>query len=223
MTAPGVMAVPATVAATTARVRGRVTDPGAQGVTATVHFVGPQNVQVNTDTAGAFSAELSPGTYDVQVASAGFLQQQQKLVVVAGQAQDLNVSVRARPRTPGARIVDNHIILSKPVTFESHEGPAGAPAALAAASHQALDEVVDLLVGNPQKRLRVEAHWDSSLADAEALALTGRQAAAISDYLVKQGVAEGRVEAVGMGAKKPVAPNSGIVRFRNRRVDLIVQ
>jgi outer membrane protein OmpA-like peptidoglycan-associated protein len=43
----------------------------------------------------------------------------------------------------------------------------------------------------------------------------------VKEYLVKKGVPEGRVEAVGMGADKPLVPNIGPAnKAKNRRVEL---
>jgi outer membrane protein OmpA-like peptidoglycan-associated protein len=79
-----------------------------------------------------------------------------------------------------------------------------------------LDEHTDI------KSLRVEAHWDTG-AGAGAKDLTQKQADLIKQYLVKKGVADGRVEAVGVGADKPLVPNiSPTNKAKNRRVELHV-
>jgi outer membrane protein OmpA-like peptidoglycan-associated protein len=60
------------------------------------------------------------------------------------------------------------------------------------------------------------------LPAAKAQALTNAQAKAIAKYLVDEGVSQERVRPVGMGAKKPVAPNLGKgARLKNRRVDFV--
>jgi outer membrane protein OmpA-like peptidoglycan-associated protein len=79
-----------------------------------------------------------------------------------------------------------------------------------------LDEHTDI------KSLRVEAHWDTS-AGPGAKDVTQKQADLIKQYLVKKGVADGRVEAVGVGADKPLVPNiSPTNKAKNRRVELHV-
>ena len=72
------------------------------------------------------------------------------------------------------------------------------------------------------KQVRVEAHWDSSLPAAQAQALTDEQAKAVAKYLVDQGIAPERVVPVGMAAKKPLVPNLGKGKLKNRRVELVV-
>jgi outer membrane protein OmpA-like peptidoglycan-associated protein len=112
--------------------------------------------------------------------------------------------------------------LSQPVSFTS--GGKQPSAELAAGAFQLLDEVVDVLVNHPEiRQVRVEAHWDSGLPAAKAQELTDAQAKAVTQYLVEQGVGQERVEAVGMGATKPIVPNLGkAAKLKNRRIEFVV-
>ncbi|HEX7509116.1 MAG TPA: OmpA family protein, partial [Polyangia bacterium] len=84
-------------------------------------------------------------------------------------------------------------------------------------------EVVDVLANHPEiRQLRVEAHWDSSLKAEQAQALTDDQAKAVVKYLTDQGIAADRLIPAGMGAKKPMVPNLGAGKLKNRRVELVV-
>jgi outer membrane protein OmpA-like peptidoglycan-associated protein len=86
-----------------------------------------------------------------------------------------------------------------------------------------LDEMVDTLVTHPEvKKVRIEAHWDSGVAKDKAKELTEQQARTIASYLAKQGVSEDRIEVAGMGADRPIVPNIGAARFRNRRIEFHV-
>ena len=67
--------------------------------------------------------------------------------------------------------------------------------------------------------MRIEAHWDTSLPKDEAKALTEKQARAVATYLTRQGVAADRIQMVGMGADKPIVPNIGMAKMKNRRVE----
>ena len=84
-----------------------------------------------------------------------------------------------------------------------------------------LDSVVDILDEHSDiKSLRVEAHWDTS-AGPGAKDVTQKQADLIKQYLIKKGVADARIEAVGVGADKPLVPNiSPSNKAKNRRVEL---
>ncbi len=56
---------------------------------------------------------------------------------------------------------------------------------------------------------------------AKAKEITDAQAAAVKDYLVKKGIAEPRIEAVGMGADQPLVPNvTPVYKAKNRRLEL---
>ena len=81
--------------------------------------------------------------------------------------------------------------------------------------------MVAVLEDRPEIRvLRVEAHWDPS-AGPKAKEMTDAQAAAVKDYLVKKGIADARIEAVGMGADQPLVPNvTPVYKAKNRRLEL---
>lgn len=86
-----------------------------------------------------------------------------------------------------------------------------------------LEEVVDLLQTEPDKKIRVEGHTDSS-GDAEAnLLLSEQRAQAVLEALVSLGVASERISSLGMGEDFPIASNEDEEgRARNRRVDVIL-
>ena len=86
-----------------------------------------------------------------------------------------------------------------------------------------LEEVVDLLQTEPDKKIRVEGHTDS-LGDAEAnLLLSEQRAKAVLEALVSLGVASDRISSLGMGEDFPIASNEDEDgRARNRRVDVIL-
>lgn len=86
-----------------------------------------------------------------------------------------------------------------------------------------LEEVVDLLQTEPDKKIRVEGHTDS-LGDAETnLQLSGQRAQAVREALITLGVDADRVTALGMGEDFPIASNEDEAgRARNRRVDVIL-
>jgi len=86
-----------------------------------------------------------------------------------------------------------------------------------------LEEVVDLLQTEPDKKIRVEGHTDSR-GDAEAnLLLSEQRAKAVLDALVSLGGASDRISSQGMGEDFPIASNEDEDgRARNRRVDVIL-
>ena len=86
-----------------------------------------------------------------------------------------------------------------------------------------LEEVVDLLQTEPNKKIRVEGHTDSS-GDAETnIQLSQQRADAVREALIGLGVAADRITATGMGEDFPIASNEDEAgRARNRRVDVIL-
>ena len=86
-----------------------------------------------------------------------------------------------------------------------------------------LEEVVDLLQTEPDKKIRVEGHTDSR-GDAEAnLQLSEQRAQAVREALISLGVSADRVTALGMGEDFPIASNEDEAgRAQNRRVDVIL-
>jgi outer membrane protein OmpA-like peptidoglycan-associated protein len=85
-----------------------------------------------------------------------------------------------------------------------------------------LDRVVEYLSHKPSARLRVAGHTDN-VGRAEAnRELSQRRAEAVRDYLVDQGIDGVRIEAVGYGAERPIAPNDTEEgRQKNRRIEAV--
>lgn len=86
-----------------------------------------------------------------------------------------------------------------------------------------LEEVVDLLQTEPEKKIRVEGHTDSSGDAEENVTLSKLRADAVRQALIELGVAEDRITSAGMGEDFPIASNEDLEgRARNRRVDVIL-
>jgi outer membrane protein OmpA-like peptidoglycan-associated protein len=86
-----------------------------------------------------------------------------------------------------------------------------------------LEEVVDLLQTEPDKKIRVEGHTDSQGAAETNLELSQKRAESVREALIVLGVAEERITAMGMGEDFPIASNDDEAgRAQNRRVDVIL-
>ena len=98
-------------------------------------------------------------------------------------------------------------------------------ATLAPAARQTLDELGRALSGQAlsRYRFRIEGHTDTTGNPAVNLALSGRRAAAVVDYLAtKFGVDRARLEAVGKGDTALLVPTGPQVSEpRNRRVQVV--
>lgn len=88
-------------------------------------------------------------------------------------------------------------------------------------SFSLLDEVARVLNAHPEiSKVRVEGHTDNQGNDAYNKKLSQRRADAVRAYLVRQGVAADRLEAMGYGEEQPKADNASKEgRATNRRVE----
>ena len=85
-----------------------------------------------------------------------------------------------------------------------------------------LDEVVRMLGAEPEWKLTIEGHTDSTGTAAHNRTLSEQRAASVKTYLVGKGVAAERLATAGFGADKPVADNATeLGRAQNRRVELV--
>jgi outer membrane protein OmpA-like peptidoglycan-associated protein len=86
-----------------------------------------------------------------------------------------------------------------------------------------LDKLVSFLNRYPQRSAVIEGYTDSVGSEDSNQALSQRRAEAVRSYLVAQGVASGRLEAVGKGESRPVADNATADgRQQNRRVEVVI-
>ncbi|HVR60823.1 MAG TPA: carboxypeptidase regulatory-like domain-containing protein [Polyangia bacterium] len=198
-------------------VRGKISDDKGTGLQASLKFMGPDNFEAKSDAMGLFSASLPAGPYRVVAEAPGFPTKEAALDVAAAQDKQLNIALRNRPPNPNVTLNDTGISLKQPVRFVS------GTAKLSSAAQPGLDGVADVMDDHLEIRtLRIEAHWDATAGD-KSKELTQQQADAVKAYLVKKGVAESRIEAVGMGSDKPLVPNIGPAsKTKNRRVELTV-
>ena len=83
-----------------------------------------------------------------------------------------------------------------------------------------LDQVAQVLLDVPALRLSVEGHTDSVGVEEMNVKLSQARADSVRAYLVRKGIAEERVEAVGHGSRRPVASNQAEAgRAQNRRIE----
>lgn len=91
-------------------------------------------------------------------------------------------------------------------------------------SKPALDELAAALKEDAKVKVLIEGHTDSTNTDAYNLDLSQRRAKSVVDWLAKNGIDAGRLEAKGFGKAKPVADNATAQgRALNRRVEVSVR
>jgi outer membrane protein OmpA-like peptidoglycan-associated protein len=87
-------------------------------------------------------------------------------------------------------------------------------------SYRSLNDLVNLMTTNSTLQLTIAGHTDATGSTAANLDLSKRRANAVKAYLVKKGIPESRIKAIGYGSDLPVAPNTTKAgKSLNRRVE----
>ena len=165
--------------------------------------------------------------------------------IAPGQTYDLDtyeavataMDVKARPPPPPpppppapvvtakAKLVEKKIEVTEVVYFAVNK------ADIDPKSFDLLNDVATIMKGNPQvRKVRVEGNASKDPMSAKRKdgaeynrKLSQARADSVKAYLVKQGVAADRLETVGNGWERPVAPNDTKEgRAKNRRTDFVV-
>lgn len=90
-------------------------------------------------------------------------------------------------------------------------------------SFSILDDVAEVLLKNPEIKVRIEGHTDSVGRDDLNLKLSQARAESVMKYLIQKGVSPERLEAKGYGETIPIADNSTPEgRAKNRRVEFVI-
>jgi len=84
-------------------------------------------------------------------------------------------------------------------------------------------KVVEFINTNPNKKVRIEGHTDSSGSNQLNLKLSQSRADAVKALLIKNGIETELLNAVGMGEELPIAVNTTVAgKAKNRRVEIII-
>jgi OmpA-OmpF porin, OOP family len=91
-------------------------------------------------------------------------------------------------------------------------------------SDAVLDNLTAIAMRCPDAHIEISGHTDSVGSDDTNMQLSRRRAEAVSEYLIKAGVAAGRLTAVGYGKANPIASNDTEEgRSQNRRIEFAVK
>ncbi len=90
-------------------------------------------------------------------------------------------------------------------------------------SYPALEKLVGILLENPDLKIELAGHTDGLGAQKAKQHLSYLRVERIKDYLLEFGIDRRRIETVGYGGSRPIAPNdSEENRAKNRRVEIRV-
>jgi outer membrane protein OmpA-like peptidoglycan-associated protein len=83
-----------------------------------------------------------------------------------------------------------------------------------------LKKLTEFLTGNPEISIRINGHTDNTGNPDYNMALSGKRAGSVADFLIKSGIAETRIKYAGFGDTMPVATNDTEGgRAENRRTE----
>lgn len=119
------------------------------------------------------------------------------------------------PPPPAAKVIDR---LAIHVNFDTDK------AVVRKADVSELQKAIDFVKKYPDNKVSVEGHTDSRGTAKYNQALSERRAAAVKDYLVKNGnVKAEKIQSAGFGETKPIADNKTKKgQFENRRVEILI-
>ncbi len=138
--------------------------------------------------------------------------------VVTVLAQGMNQEMTANAEAWAAEINKTGHVAVYGIEFDTGK------ATLKPEAEKVLAEVLTLLHGQPDWKMKIEGHTDSTGTKALNQTLSQQRADAVVAWLVKNGIAATRLTAVGLGDTLPIADNATDEgRARNRRVELVKQ
>jgi outer membrane protein OmpA-like peptidoglycan-associated protein len=119
-----------------------------------------------------------------------------------------------------SRTEDNQLKVNIPsdISFDTNS------AAIKPQLRSVLDPFANSLKGDPNARIAIIGHTDSTGSEAVNNPLSVHRAESVRDYLADRGVAPSRIEVAGRGEREPVADNSSEAgRAKNRRVEIYLR
>ncbi len=90
-------------------------------------------------------------------------------------------------------------------------------------AHPELDYIAELLRARRLMKLGIEGHTDNVGTDVFNQQLSERRAESVKGYLLRKGIDADRLQTIGFGMKRPVAPNATEDGRRlNRRIEFVI-
>ncbi len=137
--------------------------------------------------------------------------------------EDRRVAMEQATRGTGVevtRTADDQLKLNIPNDVSFDVGSA----AIRPAMRGVLDPFAGSLRDDPNARISIVGHTDSSGSDAVNNPLSVDRAQSVRDYLTSRGVVVTRIETAGRGEREPLADNSSDAgRAKNRRVEIFLR
>ena len=167
------------------------------------------NISGTTDNNGAYTFEIGPGEYalNIQPTDQSYYPQIKQIQVKVGETTTIVAEVVKKE----AKIVVRNIY------FDLNK------ATIRPESYPVLDELCQLLKETPTAIVEIEGHTDTRGSDEYNLKLSQARADAVKDYFIKKNcISPDRISAVGYGETRPVVfPEKSEADYQlNRRVEI---
>jgi OOP family OmpA-OmpF porin len=134
-------------------------------------------------------------------------------LIIAHIPKQIEKEVIVEKAAPVEKPVESNIVLYG-INFEFNKS------ALLPEAYPILGKAKEILKQNPGIKVEVQGYCDSIGGDAYNQKLSERRANTVRDYLIKQGIEDNRITAVGFGKSNPVADNgTDTGRAENRRIE----
>ena len=134
-----------------------------------------------------------------------------------GQVSKFDIATASPEDIAKALQKDGKVVISGGILFETDS------AKLSPNAENVVTRISDTMKNNPELKVAVVGHTDSTGNFNYNIQLSERRAKAIVQALVKDGVEADRLAAVGVGPLSPIAPNDTPEgRAQNRRVELVL-
>ncbi|MFO0615846.1 MAG: OmpA family protein [Polyangiaceae bacterium] len=175
--------------------------------------------KVNADATGNFKLEnLQPGDITIKAEANNYMNHVEQKTIRASETTNATLTLNKKPKNPLVRIEGNELKLGDKVLFENDSSK------IMGQSSALLEEVADVLMKNPNiEQIEVQGHTDNNGAPEHNQVLSEDRANSVRDWLIKAGIASGRMVAKGYGQTKPLVPNvTDANKAKNRRVQFII-
>ena len=177
-----------------------------------IFLTGPDKTKYYTDPTDSegYAEVLVPvgKTYDITYLSLGRREIAATVPVADEPSQSVKLTLRyKREGAPKPLVLDG-------VNFDT------AKATLRPESFPRLDTVVDFMVHKQDARVEISGHTDNVGKAKANKTLSEQRAQTCRDYIVSKGIDMKRLDAVGFGDSRPIAPNDNDEgRQKNRRIE----
>jgi len=134
-----------------------------------------------------------------------------------GEVSKFDIAVASSDDIAEALKKDGRVAISGGILFETDS------AKIAPSASDLVSRLVDVMNNNPDIKVAVVGHTDSTGNYKYNIQLSERRAKTMVDALIKEGISANRLAAVGVGPLIPAASNDTVEgRAQNRRVELVL-